>query len=66
MILDPIILSDDESVGAESGTDYSALDVNLTAKNSFDPLYVTDTKLADSNGFASGAVLIPDRLVADH
>jgi hypothetical protein len=66
MIPDPIILSDDESVGAESGTDYGTLAVNLTAKNGSDPPYIADTKLADGDGFASGAALTSDRLVADH
>lgn len=36
-IPDPIILSDDESVGAESETDYSDLDVDSRAKSDSGP-----------------------------
>jgi hypothetical protein len=59
-------LSDDESVGAESRTDYGALDVNLTAKNGSGPSHVADTEPADGDGFAFGAALTSDCLAADH
>lgn len=61
---DPIILSDNESAGAESETDYSDLDIR--AKSDSDPLHVTDSELADGDGFGSGAALISDRLVTNH
>ncbi|KAL5325334.1 hypothetical protein ACEPPN_006459 [Leptodophora sp. 'Broadleaf-Isolate-01'] len=63
---DPIILSDDESAGAESETDCSDLDVDVRAKNDSDPPYVADIKLTNGDGFGSGVALISDRLVTDH
>jgi hypothetical protein len=63
-ITDPIILSDDESAGAESETDCSDLDVDVRAKSDSDPPHVADSELADSIG--SGAALVSDRLVTDH
>jgi hypothetical protein len=67
-IPDPIILSDDESAGAESETDCSDLDVDVRAKNDSDPPHVADSELADGSGSGSGsgAALISDRLVTDH
>ncbi len=41
-IADPIMLSDNESVGAESETDYSDRDVDLTAKGDSDSPYIRD------------------------
>jgi len=66
MTLDPIILSDDESVGAESKTEYSDLDVDLAAKSDLNPLHVAASELADGSGFALRTALAPDRLVADY
>ena len=68
MTPDPIILSDDESVGAESETDYSDLGVGLTAKSDSGPPHATDSGLVDGDGFGSGTrtALTPDHLVADH
>jgi hypothetical protein len=65
-IPDPIILSDDESAGAESKTDCSDLDVDVRAKNDSDPPHVADSELADGSGSGSGAALISDCLVTDH
>ncbi|RDL30225.1 uncharacterized protein BP5553_10503 [Venustampulla echinocandica] len=62
---DPIILSDDESVGADSETDYSNLDVNLTKSDSYS-LHVAGSDPAGSNGFGLATTLISDRLVAYH
>jgi hypothetical protein len=65
-IPDPIILSDDESAGAESETDCGDLDVNVRAKSDSDPPHVADSELADGDGFASEAALISGRLVTDY
>jgi len=65
-IPDPIILSDDESVSAESKTDYSNLDVDLTTKSDSHSLHVADSDLADGDGFGSRTTLISDRLIAHH
>jgi len=65
-ITDLIILSDDESAGAESETNYSDLDVDVRAKSDSDPQHITDSELADGDGFGSGATLIPDRPITDH
>jgi hypothetical protein len=65
-ILDPIILSDDESVDAVSETDYSDLDVDLTAKSNSDSLHVADSELADGDGFGLGTTHISNHLVADY
>jgi hypothetical protein len=56
---DPIILSDNESTGAESETDHSNLEVDSTAKSA-------DSDMADSEGFGSGTTYIPDRIVAGY
>jgi hypothetical protein len=61
-----IILSDDESAGAESETDCSNLDVDVRAKSDSDSLHVADSELVDGDGFGSGAALISDGLVTDH
>jgi hypothetical protein len=58
-ILDPIILSDNESMGTESDTDFSSLDIGLTAK------HVIDNELMDGDGFSSGTTVISNRVVAD-
>jgi hypothetical protein len=67
-IPDPIILSNDKSAGAESEIDCSNLDldIDIGAKSNSDLLYIADSKLADSDSFGSGAVLISDRLVTDY
>jgi len=65
-MLDPIILSDDESVSAESETDYSNLEVDLTAKSDSSSPHIADSDMVDGEGFDSGTAYISDRLVADH
>jgi hypothetical protein len=62
----PIILSDDESAGAESKTDYSDLDVDVRAKSDSDPPHVVENELADGDGLGLGAALIFDCLVTDY
>ena len=64
-IPDPIILSDDESAGAESETDCSNLGVDVRAKSDSDLLHLADSELADGDGISSGAALIYSRLVVD-
>ncbi|CAG8978009.1 hypothetical protein HYALB_00000679 [Hymenoscyphus albidus] len=61
---DPIILSDDESTGAESETDYTDPDVDLTANSCPHSPHIADNELMD--GFSSRAALTPHCLVADH
>lgn len=63
---DPIILSDDEPAGAESETDYSDLDIDLTTKSSVDPPHVADSGLADGDGSVSGTARTSARRVADY
>lgn len=63
---DPIILSDDESVSAESETDYSNLEVDLTAKSDSSSPHIIDSDMVDGEGFDSGTAYISNRLVADH
>jgi hypothetical protein len=63
---DPIILSDDESAGAESETDYSNLEGDLTAKSDSSSPHIADSDMADGEGFGSGTTYISDRIVADH
>jgi hypothetical protein len=65
-MLDPIMLRDDESADAESETDCSDLDVDVRAKSDSDPPHVTDSELADGDGFGSGAALISDCIITDH
>jgi hypothetical protein len=65
-IPDPIILSDDESMGSESETDYGDFDVEPTAKSDTDSPRVVDRWLADGDSFASRTASTSDRLVADH
>jgi len=65
-MLDPIILSDDESVSAESETDYSNLEVDLTAKSDSPSPHIADSDIVDGEGFGFGTTYISDRLVADH
>jgi hypothetical protein len=50
-IPDPIMLSDDESVGAESETDYSDLDVDLRAKSDSGPRHVARRMLTLAASF---------------
>jgi hypothetical protein len=65
-IPDPIVLSDDESIGAESETDYTDPDVDLAANSYPDSSHVADSELADGDGFGSRAALTSHCLVADH
>ena len=64
MMLDTIILSDDESVGAESETDYSSLDIDLTKSDSHSP-HIADSDPVDGDSFSSRTTLVSDCLVAD-
>jgi hypothetical protein len=61
-IPDPI----NESVGAESETDYSDLGVDPGAKSHSNSPHVADGEPADGDGFGSGTTHTPDRLAADH
>jgi hypothetical protein len=65
-IPDPIILSNNKSANAESETDYSNPEVDLTTKSDFSSLYIADSDMADGKGFGSGTIYISDRIVADH
>jgi hypothetical protein len=67
-IPDPIILSDndDEFAGAESETDNSNLNADITAKSDSSSLYVADSDIADRKVLGSGAIYNLDRLVADY
>ena len=64
-IPDPILLSDDESVGAESETDYSDLDVDPRAKSD-SGLSHLDGEPADGEGFGSGTTRVSGSLATDH
>jgi hypothetical protein len=64
-IPDLIILSDDESVGTKSETDFSSLDINLTAKRGSDSPHVADNELMDGDGFSLGTTVISDCVIAD-
>ncbi len=66
MILDLIILSDNESIGAESKTNYSDLDVNISAKSNSNPLHVIDNELVDSDGLGLGVTPISNCLVTNY
>jgi hypothetical protein len=46
-------------VGTESDTDFSSLDINLTAK------HAADNELIDGDGFSSGTTVISNCVVAD-
>ena len=60
------MLSDDESAGAESETDCSDLDVDVTEKSDSNPPHVADSNVADGDSSGSGVTLISDRLATDH
>ena len=60
------MLSGSESAGAESETDCSDLDVDVRAKSDSDPPHVSDSELADGDGFSSGDVLISDQIGRAH
>jgi hypothetical protein len=62
-IPDPIILSNNKSVGTESDTDFSSLDIDFTTKYNSDFLYIADNKLIDSNSFGSGTTVISNCIV---
>jgi hypothetical protein len=64
-ILNPIILSDNESVGTESKTDFSSLNIDLTAKRDSNSLYVADNELMDGDGFGLGTTVISNCVIAD-
>jgi len=64
-ILDPIILSNNESVSTKSNTDFSSLDIDFTAKRDSNSLHVADNKLIDNNSFSLGTTCISDCVVAD-
>ncbi|CAG8982450.1 hypothetical protein HYALB_00013981 [Hymenoscyphus albidus] len=63
---DPIILSDDDSAGAESETDYTNPDFDLTDNSYPNTSRITESELADGDGFGSRAALTSHCLVADH
>ncbi|CAG8979289.1 hypothetical protein HYALB_00012672 [Hymenoscyphus albidus] len=63
---DPIILSDDESTGAESETDYTNPDFDLTDNSYPNTSRITESEVADGDGFGSRAALTSHFLVADH
>jgi hypothetical protein len=65
-ILDPIILSDDESMGTKSNTDFSSLDIDLIAKRDSNSPHAVDNELVDGDGFGLGTIVISDRVVANH
>jgi hypothetical protein len=60
------MLGDDESVGAESETDYSDLDVDPKAKSDSGPPSMPDDKLADGDSFDPGTTSIHSSLAANH
>jgi hypothetical protein len=60
-IPDPITLSDAESVGAESGTDYSNPYVNHKTKSGSDCSHVADNEAADGDDLGSGTTNIRPR-----
>jgi hypothetical protein len=64
-IPDLILLNDDESVGAESKTDYSDLDVDPRAKND-SSLSHLDGEPADGEGFGPGTTRVSGSLTTDH
>jgi hypothetical protein len=65
LIPDLIILSDNESVDAESETDYSNLDVSLRAKSDSDSLHIADSELVDGDGFGLGTTYTSNCLAAN-
>lgn len=64
---DPIMLSDDESIGAESKTDYSDLNIDPRAKSNSGPPH-PDSEPADGNGFGPGTrtTRVSSSLAADY
>jgi hypothetical protein len=66
IILDLIILSDNESVGTKSKTDFSSLNIDLIAKRDSNSLHVADNKLINSNSFSSGTTVISDCVIANN
>ncbi|XMA19876.1 hypothetical protein WAI453_012667 [Rhynchosporium graminicola] len=63
---DRIILSDDEYVSAESETDYSNVEVDLTVKSDSSSPHVTESDMVNGEGFGFGTTYIPDHLIADY
>jgi hypothetical protein len=66
IILDPIMLSNNKSAGAESKTDYSDLNADVTEKSDSDPPHVIDSNIADGDSSGSGVTLISDRLATNY
>jgi hypothetical protein len=60
------MISDNESVSAESETDYSNLNIDPIAKSDSYSPYIIDSNLADSNVFSLGIILISDRPIANY
>ena len=65
-ILDPIILSDDKSVGTESNTNFSSLDIDLIAKRDSNSPHIVDNKLVDGNGVSLRTIVISNHVVTNH
>jgi len=63
---DAIILSDDECVSTESETDYSSLEVDLTAKSDSSTPHIAERDMVNGEGSGFGTTYISDCLVADH
>jgi hypothetical protein len=53
-------------VGTKSDTDFSSLNIDLTAKRDSNSPHVADNELVDGDGFGLGTTVISDRVVADH
>ncbi len=66
MIPDPIMLNDNDSLDADSETDYSDLDVDLRAKCNSDSSHVADGQPADSDTYGSETTHPRGRLAAAH
>ncbi len=66
MILDLIMLSNNNSIDAESETDYSNLNINLRAKCDSDSSHIADSQLIDSNAYSSETIHLSSRLAADY
>jgi hypothetical protein len=64
-ILDLIILSNNEFVSTKFDTNFSSLNINLTAKRDSNSLHVANNKLIDSNSFSLRTMCISDYVVAN-
>jgi len=65
-IPDLIILSNNKFVGTKFDTNFSSLDIDLTAKHDSNSLHVADNKLINSDGFGLGTTRISDCVVANN